>query len=69
MKQYIYNIYNFLNNTKGEIYDYELKFICESLEIDYEKTTIEQFKKLNELIETGDREEEFYDYLISMKEV
>lgn len=65
--EYIYNVYNFLNNTQGMIKDYQLKYLCELLEIDYEKVTSEDYKILNDLLESGDKEEQFYNYLINLK--
>lgn len=65
--EYIYNVYNFLNNTQGMIEDYQLKYLCELLEIDYEKVTSEDYKILNDLLESGDKEEQFYNYLINLK--
>ena len=65
--EYIYNVYNFLNNTQGMIKDYQLKYLCELLEIDYEKVTSEDYKILNDLLESGEKEEQFYNYLINLK--
>lgn len=65
--EYIYNVYNFLNNTQGMIKDYQLKYLCELLEIDYEKITSEDYKILNDLLESGEKEEQFYNYLINLK--
>lgn len=65
--EYIYNVYNFLNNTQGMIEDYQLKYLCELLEIDYEEITSEDYKNLNDLLESGDKEEQFYNYLINLK--
>lgn len=66
-KRYIYNVYNFLNNTRGEIADYEIIELLKTINFEKEdsyKVTQEDITYLSNLLMSGDNEEEFYNYLI-----
>ena len=60
-------IYNFLNNTKGNIYHYELQYLYDTYNIDRFicDTDIEY---LSELIENGNEEDTFINYFIGLIE-
>ena len=68
-RQYLANVCNFLNNTKGELEDFELRFLLEfvcgnRIYLDMEK----QEKYLNDLSDfvASDNEDRFVDYLFEL---
>ena len=70
-REYIYNVYNFLNNTYGEIDEVGVKELLLVLNCEKEYYNVlkqEDITYLSDSIRSGDEEEEFYSYLESIVE-
>lgn len=69
-KDYIYVIYNFLNNLKGYITYYEVSYLVNGVlnndtEYNIRPARID-IMELSELLEHGDCEDEFYNRLLKV---
>lgn len=69
-KDYIYVIYNFLNNLRGYITYHEVLYIVNGVLNNDTENNIQATKndviELSKLLERGDREEEFYNRLLKV---
>lgn len=72
-KDYIYVIYNFLNNLRGYITYHEVSYLVNGVLNNDAESNIQPTKidviELSKLLERGDCEEEFYNRLLKVGSV
>lgn len=69
LKEQLRTIYYFLNNTTGEIQDFQLKYlfrlVADNLDLKEREIKKEDLGVLNDFIECGNQEDLFINYILN----